>query len=83
MVALMAKFVSIHRSMASPLSSRKPSPDRPPDLSASFPLSDGNGGDASLGAIDRLYISELRGRHGRGLYESGSWSYAAVSHRID
>jgi hypothetical protein len=69
MVALMAKFVSSHRSPAMPRSSRNPSPNRPPDLSASHPSSDGIGVDASLGAVDRLYILGTRGRDGRGVYE--------------
>jgi hypothetical protein len=70
MVALMAKFVSIHRSAAaSPDRNRNRSPNRRPDLSASPPRSDGIGVDASLGAVDRLYIMETRGRDGKGVYE--------------
>lgn len=64
MVALMAKFVSISRSIGNPRSSRNENPNRRPDLSASYPPSDGIGVDASLGAIGRLYILETRGGDG-------------------
>jgi len=69
MVALMAKFVSIHRSAATPDRNRNRNPNCRPDLSASPPRSDGIGVDASLGAVDRLYIMETRGRDGKGVYE--------------
>ena len=84
MVALMAKFVSV--STVAWRASRRAGIGvltAHPDLSASFPLFGGIGGDASLGAVVRLYISESRGRDGRGVYERGSWSYAAASRRID
>jgi F-type H+-transporting ATPase subunit c len=70
MVALMAKFVSIiRRSIA--VSDRKPDSgaDCRPDLSVSPPRSDGIGVDASLGAIERLYIMGIGGRDGKGVYE--------------
>lgn len=69
MVALMAKFVSIIRSMAVLDRYRNPSADWRPDLSVSPPHSEGIGVDASLGAIERLYIMGIGGRDGKGLYE--------------
>lgn len=72
MVALMAKFVSI-LCRASKIPGGGVSKTGVltgiPDLNASHPCSDGSGVDASLGAIDRLYISETGGGVGRGVYE--------------
>jgi hypothetical protein len=70
MVALMAKFVSIHRSIArlDRTGTRVlTATTRPKRISSTL---GGIGVDASLGAIDGLYISGTRGRDGRGVYET-------------
>jgi F-type H+-transporting ATPase subunit c len=65
MVALMAKFVSVTVAMAyhGASESYPDSRSRPKRI---LSILDGTGGGASLGAVVRLYILEIRGRLGKG-----------------